>query len=85
MYSSIKEEKFTVNLSDEILDLVALEYNAGLLSETVKIRQKLTEQLGYVIPHIHFHNGDDLGQNEFSIKLHDVEVFRALAFPEYRA
>ena len=39
MYSNIKEEKFTVQLSEEILDLVALEYNDGLLSETVKIRQ----------------------------------------------
>ena len=85
MFSTIKEEKFTVNLSEEIIDLVDLEYNDGLLSETVKIRQKLTEELGYVIPHIHFHNGDDLGQNEFSIKLHDVEVLRALVFPNYIA
>ena len=83
MYSSIKEEKFTVNLSEEILDLVSLEYNDGLLSETVKIRQKLTETLGYVIPHIHFHNSDDLGQNEFNIKIHDVEVFRGVVFPDY--
>ncbi len=85
MYSSIKEEKFTVQLSEEILDLVALEYNNGLLSETVKIRQKLTDELGYVIPHIHFHNDDELGQNEFSIKIHDVEVFRGIVFPNYVA
>lgn len=85
MYSSIKEEKFTVNLSEEILDLVALEYNDGLLSETVKVRQKLTDELGYVIPHVHFHNSDDLGQNEFSIKVHDVEVFRGHAFLGYVA
>jgi hypothetical protein len=85
MYSSIKEEKFTVCLSEEILDLVALEYNNGLLSETVKIRQKLTEELGYVIPHIHFHNSDDLNQNEFSIKIHDIDTFRGLAFPGYVA
>lgn len=85
MYSNIKEEKFTVQLSEEILDLVALEYNDGLLSETVKIRQKLTDELGYVIPHIHFHNDDELNQNEFSIKLHDVEVFKGLVFPEFFA
>jgi len=85
MYSSLKEEKFTVNLSEEIIDLVSLEYNDGLLSETVKVRQKLTEELGYVIPHIHFHNGDDLGQNEFSIRLHDVETLRGLVFPNYIA
>ena len=85
LYSTIKEEKFTIQLSEEILDLVALEYNDGLLSETVKIRQKLTDELGYVIPHIHFHNDDELGQNEFSIKIHDVEVFRGLVFPQYNA
>ena len=85
MYSKIKEEKFTVNLSEELLDLVALEYNDGLLSETVKVRQKLTEELGYVIPHIHFHNSENLGQNEFSINLHDVEVFRGIVFPRYKA
>lgn len=85
MYTSIKEEKFTVNLSEEILELVSLEYNDGLLSETVKIRQRLTERLGYVIPHIHFHNSDNLNQNEFNIKIHDVEVFRGLVFPGYIA
>lgn len=85
MYTSIKEEKFSVNLSEEIIDLIALEYNEGLLSETVKIRQKLTEELGYVIPHIHFHNSDDLDQNEFNIKIHDIEVFRGTVFVGYNA
>ncbi|MBE7711071.1 MAG: hypothetical protein E7Z92_02905 [Cyanobacteria bacterium SIG31] len=85
MYSKIKEEKFSVNLSEELLELVGLEYSGGLLSETVKIRQKLTDKLGYVIPHIHFHNNDELGQNEFSIKIHDVEVFRGLVFSGYVA
>ena len=85
MYSSIKEEKFVISLSEEILDLVALEYNEGLLSETVKVRQKLTDELGYVIPHIHFYNEDNLGQNEFSIKIHDIDVFKGLVFPEYKA
>ena len=85
LYSTIKEEKFTIQLSEELLDLVSLEYNEGLLSETVKIRQKLTDKLGYVIPHIHFHNGDYLGQNCFSINIHDVEVFKGLVFPDYKA
>ena len=85
MFSRIKEEKFTIHLSEEILDLISLEYNDGLLSETVKIRQELTDKLGYVIPHIHFHNDDELGQNEFSIKVHDVEVFRGFVFPDSTA
>ena len=62
-----------------------MEANDNLLSETVKIRQNLAEELGYVIPHIHFHNSDELMQNEFNIKLHDIEVFRSVAFPGYVA
>lgn len=85
MYGTIKEEKFVVNLSEEILEIVSMEKNENLLAQTVKIRQDLTDRLGYVIPHIHFHNSDDLNQNEFCIKIHDVEVFRSLAFPRYSA
>ena len=85
MYSAIKEEKFVINLSEEILDIISMEENDNLLSETVKIRQDLAEELGYVIPHIHFHNSDELLQNEFNIKLHDIEVFRTVVFPEYVA
>lgn len=83
MYSSIKEEKFTVNLSEEILELISMDNSENLLAETVKVRQTLKDELGYVIPHIHFHNSDDLNQNEFSIRLHDVEVFRTVVFPKH--
>lgn len=82
MYTSIKEEKFVVNLSEEILEVISMEENDNLLAETVKIRQDLAERLGYVIPHIHFHNSDELLQNEFNIKIHDIEVFRSVVFPE---
>ena len=85
MYSAIKEEKFVVNLSEEILEIISMEANDNLLAETVKIRQKLADNLGYVIPHIHFHNSDELNQNEFSIKIHDIESFRGFAFPGYIA
>ena len=85
MYDTIKEEKFVVNLSEEILEVISMEANDNLLSETVKIRQELTDKLGYVIPHIHFHNSDQLMQNEFSINIHDIEVFRTVVFPKYKA
>ena len=85
MFSTIKEEKFVVNLSEEILEVVSMDEADNLLAETVKIRQNLTEKLGYVIPHIHFHNSDELSQNEFCIKIHDIEVFRSVVFPNYIA
>ena len=85
MYTTIKEEKFVVNLSEEILEVISMEASDNLLAETVKIRQKLADSLGYVIPHIHFHNSDELNQNEFCIKIHDIELFRTVVFPGYVA
>ncbi|MCQ2754232.1 MAG: FHIPEP family type III secretion protein [bacterium] len=85
MYSSIKEEKLTVCLSEELLELITMTDTENILAETVKIRQNLTENLGYVIPHIHFHNTDELAQFEFDIKVHDVEVFKTVVFPHYVA
>lgn len=85
MYSSIKEEKFVVNLSEEILEVISMDNSDNLLAETVKVRQNLADKLGYVIPHIHFHNSDELSQNEFSIKIHDIEIFRSVVFPGYMA
>ncbi len=86
MYSNLKEEKFVVNLSEEILEVISMEAtDDNLLAETVKVRQNLAEKLGYVIPHIHFHNSDELMQNEFCIKIHDIEVFRSIVFPEFMA
>ena len=85
MYSTIKEEKLVVNLSEEILEVISMDCSDNLLAETVKVRQNLADKLGYVIPHIHFHNSDELSQNEFSIKIHDIEVFRSVVFPEYMA
>ena len=85
MFATIKEEKFVVNLSEEILEVISMEANDNLLAETVKIRQKLADSLGYVIPHIHFHNSDELNQNEFCIKIHDIELFRTVVFPNYVA
>ena len=85
MFATIKEEKFVVNLSEEILEVISMEANDNLLAETVKVRQKLADSLGYVIPHIYFHNSDELNQNEFSIKIHDIELFRTVVFPGYVA
>lgn len=85
MYSAIKEEKFVVNLSEEILEVISMEANDNLLAETVRVRQDLAERLGYVIPHINFHNSDELLQNEFNVKIHDIEVFRSVVFPGYVA
>ena len=85
MYSRIGEEKFTVNLSEELLEFVSPDSQNDLLSETVKSRQKLTDELGYVIPRMIFQDDDTLEPYEFSIKVHNLEVYKSKAVPEHIA
>lgn len=85
MYSRIGEEKFIINLGEELLDFVSPESKNDLLSETVKSRQKLTDELGYVIPGMVFRDDDSLEPYEFSIKVHNLEVYKSTAVPEHIA
>lgn len=85
MYSRIGEEKFTVNLSEELIDFVSPDNQNDLLSETVKSRQKLTDELGYVIPRMVFQDDETLEPYQFCIKVHGLEVFKSLAIPEHTA
>lgn len=85
MYSRIGKEKFTVNLSEELIDFVSPDNKDDLLSETVKSRQKLTDELGYVIPRMVFQDEEELEPYQFSIKVHGLEVFKSMAIPEHTA
>lgn len=85
MYSRIGEEKFTVNLGEELIDFVSPDSEDDLLSETVKLRQKLTDELGYVLPKMVFKDDDSLEPYEFSINIHSLEVYKATVVPEHKA
>ena len=85
MYSRIGEEKFIINLSDELLDFVSPDSSNDLLSETVKSRQKLTDELGYVIPRMVFQDDDTLEPYGFCLKVHNLEVYKSVAVPEHIA
>ena len=86
MYSKLKEEKLSINLSEELLGYVDSDRDSQeeeLVAETVKSRLKLTEQIGYVIPKIIFKDDSTLNPFEFSIKVRGMEVFRSMIYPDY--
>lgn len=83
MYSKIGQEKLSIHLSEEILDLVNPDLGSVLISETVKIRQKLTDELGYVLPKITFEDDVKLAANEFSIKIRGVEAVNSFVYPNH--
>lgn len=83
MYAKVRQEKLSIQLSEETLDLVSPDAGGVLISETVKVRQKLAEELGYVIPKIIFEDDDKLSSYEFSIKIRGIEVLNSFVYPNY--
>lgn len=83
MYSKIRQEKLSINLSEEALDLVDPDHGGLLIAETVNVRQKLAESLGYVIPKIIFEDDEKLSAYEFSIKIRGLEVINSYVYPGY--
>ena len=81
MYSSLSQDKFVINLSDELIETIVQDTDDNLMAETVKIRQKLTDTLGYVIPNVVFSNEEPLEANEFSINLHGIDLMKSCVFP----
>ena len=86
MFAKLKEEKLSINLSEELLGYVDADRDSQeeeLVAETVKSRLKLTEELGYVIPKIIFKDDVYLNPFEFSIKVRGLEVFKSLIYPNH--
>jgi len=74
MYGRINQDKITLIISDELLDLVDNEKNGDLIAETVKLRQKLADSLGYVIPSIKFTNSETLEANQYRIDIRGIKT-----------
>lgn len=83
MYSKVRQEKLSIQLSEEALDLVNPDNGGLLIAESVKVRQKLADELGYVMPKIVFEDDEKLTPFEFSIKVRGIEVINSYVYPGY--
>ncbi len=83
MYDRVNQSKITIVISDELLPLIDNEKNAELIAESVKLRQNLTDKIGYVIPSIKFTNQDTLGENEYRIDIRGINVYCGTVYPNY--
>ncbi len=86
MYKNLREDKLSISLSEEILGYIDTELDIDeeeLIAETVKLRLKLTEELGFVIPKIVFKDDETLNPYEYTIKIRGIEVFRGLVYPDH--
>lgn len=83
MIDKIGEDKIKIKLSEENIELVNPDLDANLVAQTVKVRQNLTNELGYIIPSIKFENDESLQANEFQIDVRGVCAAKGVVYPGY--
>jgi len=84
MYKNLTEEKLVIRMSEEIIGYIDPEQDIDeeeLIAETVKLRVKLTDELGYIIPKIIFKDDESLNPYEFAIRIRGIDVLRANVYP----
>ncbi|MBE7705740.1 MAG: FHIPEP family type III secretion protein [Cyanobacteria bacterium SIG30] len=83
--SNLGEERFSICLSEELYCINNYENDENILAQTVKVREELTNELGYIIPKIKFIEEPNLNENEFTINIHGTPIVQAFAYPDYLA
>ena len=86
MYSRLRADKLSINLSEELLDYVNSEKDfcdEDLVAATVRSRLNLTDKYGYILPKVIFKDDETLNPYEFSIKIRETEVHKSCVYPDY--
>lgn len=85
MAQNLGEERLSISLSEENYSLNDPNNEKNLLSQTIKARQELTKELGYIIPKVQFLESSELDSYVFTINVHGVPVVKGTAYPDYTA
>ena len=83
MEQKLGEDKISLAISEELIDILDSENEYNMLTQIVYIRQNLTDNLGYIIPKIKIEIDDSLEENEFAIKIRGIPVINAHAYPNH--
>lgn len=83
MEQKLGEQKLTLSISEELMDILDSDNEYNMLAQIVLIRQNLTESLGYIIPKINIEVDDSLSENEFAIKVRGIPVINSRAYMGY--
>ncbi len=83
MEQKLGEQKLTLSISEELIDILDSDNEYNMLSQIVLIRQNLTESLGYIIPKIKIEIDDSLNENEFAVKVRGITVLTSTAYCNY--
>lgn len=80
MEQKLGENKITLAISEELIDIIDNDNEYNILSQLVLIRQNITENLGYIVPKVKLEIDDSLEENEFAIKIRGIPVITSHAY-----
>ena len=81
MTKNLGEERLSISLNEELYCLNTYNDADNLLAHVVKVREDLTNSLGYIIPKVKLIEEPELGEYEFSINIHGTPVVKSIAYP----
>lgn len=80
MYRRINQDLLTITVSYELSELIDNEKDGDLIAESVRLRQKLTDSLGFVLPRIHFMTSDEINENEYRINIRNLRALTSTVY-----
>lgn len=83
MEEKLGEDKLTLSISEELIEIMDNDNEYNILSQLVLIRQNITETSGYIMPKVKIEVDDTLDENEFCIKIRGIPVIKSYAYKGY--
>jgi len=84
LYTRIGQDIITITVSEELIDLIDNETNGELILESVRLRQNLADNLGYILPPLRFTCSDEVGENQYKISIRKFTALAGVAYNGYR-
>ncbi len=81
MYERLGVDILSLQVGNELLVIADPEQEGQLLAKIAALRQRMTDELGYIIPSIRIMDSTALGDHEYLISIRNNDVATGLVYP----
>jgi len=71
-----------MHFGHDILKIADPEQEGRLLAKIAALRQRLTDELGYIIPNIRVRDSTELNSKEYNILVRNIKVAQGIVYPD---
>jgi len=81
MYERLGVDILSLQVGNNLLAIADPEQEGQLLAKIAALRQRMTDELGYIIPSIRIMDSTAIGENEYLISIRNNDVATGLVYP----